>query len=205
MSDAVLLAVEFPLSSPRSNVCAVVFPVLFDQCNLRHVGRMRKGRDVSVRWAPQWPLSLMVFNSGHTSDCDETTGEVGAWEEHRTVLHYVSIWCLGVQPIGTTGGSREGRSGFCSLAPLSSSRPGGRFFASLCSTSFRTPRCSIVCRCFCLSLSHVVCRAGLCPFLIHQIMPLVPTKTAITATSQVRFKVKTGRVSKAAMMHHVFV
>ena len=57
---------------------ASFFRAVVDKCpNLRHVGRMRKGQDVAVRWSTEEPLWLYVYGkTGDAGETDETIREV---------------------------------------------------------------------------------------------------------------------------------
>ena len=76
--------VRIPCASPLMNkwLCfrgcvSTALPVLsFEKFELRHVGTGKKPRDVFVRWIPQQPSSLLVFQKGPRGEVDIRTGEV---------------------------------------------------------------------------------------------------------------------------------
>ena len=64
--------------------CDTPPPVVFayrstiDKFTLRHVRKMQQDRDVSVRWMPEQPSSLLVFETGPDGGVDASTVEVRA-------------------------------------------------------------------------------------------------------------------------------
>ena len=51
---------------------------MIDKFTLQHVRKMQQDRDVSVRWMPEQPSSLLVFETGQDGGVDASTVEVRA-------------------------------------------------------------------------------------------------------------------------------
>jgi len=55
-----------------------VYRSIIEKFTLRHVRKMQLNRDVSVRWMPELPYSLLVFETGPGGGVDASTVEVRA-------------------------------------------------------------------------------------------------------------------------------